>query len=124
MPKKDQQERERQGERWKRFRKKNLLTQRELARLLGICEAEVSRIENGHVSPRRSTVAKFERPELMLELEKRNLELESQLESRLKQLDSEFNSQLELRLQKLEEETAAEVEGILLRMRKISEEKL
>lgn len=47
------------GERVKQVRLRKVLTQEDLAKLSGVSEVQLSRIENGHVEVRQSTVRKL-----------------------------------------------------------------
>jgi transcriptional regulator with XRE-family HTH domain len=57
------------GERIKQYRKENLLTLRDAAKLFGVSQAEISRLESGKNHPHFITIAKWEK--LLDEAEKK-----------------------------------------------------
>ena len=49
------------GEKIKQFRKDHLLTSREAAKIFGVSQSEISRLENGNNNPHFITEAKWEK---------------------------------------------------------------
>jgi len=51
--------REQRGEDWKIFRKNSLLTQRQLAKQVGISRRTIQLVEGGYITPHHKTLRRF-----------------------------------------------------------------
>ena len=56
------------AKRFRAFRRKSLMSQAQLGRVIAICRQAVNRIENGRVSPHYSTLERFRNLEVRHEL--------------------------------------------------------